>query len=156
MINEREILYKYLHEILPTKKKLKDIRSDTSSKCDNCTQEESNIHFVYQCERHADVVAWFKNVLQKYCDLRNPQFIKLCFLLTPKKGKKCKNATIMFMSTFIVCMWQIRKSNMNSNACMSYIKGKLLQKQWFIKSILGEKMENLLPPNVCNMKISDF
>ena len=58
-----------------------------------------------------DVAAWFKILLQKYCDLSNPHFIKLCFLLTPKKGKKYKNATIMFMSTYIVCMWKIRQSN---------------------------------------------
>ena len=138
------------------KKRLKDIRSIASSKCDHCTQEESNIHFVYQCEKHKDVVVWFKILLQKYCNLSNPQLIKLCYLVIPKMDKKFKNATIMFMSTFIVCMWQVRQSNMNYNTYKSYIKRKLLQKQRLIKCILGNKMENIFPPNVYNMKSSDF
>ena len=156
LVNEREILYKYLHEILPTKNRLKEIHSLASSICDNCTHEESNTHFVYQCERHTEVLIWYNNLLQKYCNLSNPQLIKLCFLLIPKVDKKCKNATIMLMSTFIVSMWQVRKSDMNPSAYKSYIKGKLLQKPRLIKYILGNKMKNSLPANVCNMKRSDF
>ena len=63
LLNEREIMYKYLHEILPTKKRLKETRIIESSKCDHCTQEESNMHFVYQCERHVEVVIG----LRAYC-----------------------------------------------------------------------------------------
>ena len=156
LLSEREILYKYLHEIIPTNKRLKDIRSIATSKCDGCTQEETNLHFVYQCERHTGVVVWLKSLLQKYCGLSNPQLIKLCYLCIPKMNKKSKNATIMIISTYIVCMWQARKMNMNSNAYIKYIKCKLLQKQRLIRYILGDKMENLLPANVCNMKTSDF
>ena len=156
LVHEREIMYKHLHEILPTKKRLKDIRKIESSICDHCNQEESNTHFVYQCERHVEVLIWFKSLLQKYCNLNNPQLIKLCFLFIPKMDKKCKNATIMLMSTFIVSMWQIRNNEMNQNACKRFIKGKLLQKQQFIKHILGNSMEKLLPLNVCNMKRLDL
>ena len=93
MVNERDVLYRFLHEILPTKKRLKEIHSIPSSKCDNCEHEESNIHFVFQCEKHTEVVLWFKSLLQKFCNLDNPQLIKLSFLLTPRIGKKYKNAT---------------------------------------------------------------
>ena len=154
LLNEREILYKYLHEILPTRKILKDICVLESSMCDHCTQEESNTHFVYQCERHSEVVIWFKNLLRKYCQLDNPQLIKLCFLVIPKIDKKSKNATIMLMSTFIVSMWQVRDSNMNQNVVKRFIKRKLFQKQQSMKYIFGNKMENILPANICNMRQS--
>ena len=156
LLNEREIMYKYLHEILPTRKRLKDIRVLESSMCDHCTQEESNTHFVYQCERHSEVVIWFKNLLRKYCQLDNPQLIKLCFLVVPKIDKKSKNATIMLMSTFIVSMWQVRDSNMNQNVVKRFIKRKLFQKQQSMKYIFGNKMENILPANICNMRQSDL
>ena len=67
LLNERKTLYKYLHEIFPTKKRLKEIHSIAYSKCDNCTQEESNIHVVNQCERYTEVATWFKNILYTFC-----------------------------------------------------------------------------------------
>merc|ERR1712240_194841 len=149
LLNEREIMYKYLHEILPTKKRLKDIRVSQNSICDHCTHEESNTHFVYQCECHREIIIWFKSLLRKYCYLDNPQLIKLCFLVTPNIDKKSKNAIIMFMSTFIVSMWQVRDGNMNQNVVKSFIKRKLFQKQQSIKYILGNKMANILDSNVC-------
>ena len=60
------------------------------------------------------------------------------------------------MSTFIVSMWQVRDGNMNQNVVKSFIKRKLFQKQQSIKYILGNKMANILPPNVCNMKRSEL
>ena len=111
------------------KERLKEIHSIPSSKCDNCEHEESNIHFVFQCEKLTDVVNWFKSLLQKFCNLDNPRLINLCFLLTPRLDKKHKNAAIMLMSTFIVSMWQIRQNNMNSDTYKKYIKNNLYQKK---------------------------
>ena len=54
-MNERPF-FRYLHEIIPTKKRLKDIRAIASSVCDHCIYEESNTHVVYQCERYKDNV----------------------------------------------------------------------------------------------------
>ena len=70
--------------------------------------------------------------------------------------KKPKKTTLMLILTFIVSMWLIRKSNMNPNTYKSFIKGKLLHKQRIYKYILGEKMENLLTGNLCNMKATEF
>ena len=129
MLNEREIIYKYLHEILPTKKRLKDIRRIADSTCEYCTQEESNIHFVFQCEHYSAVVIWFINILERFCGIRNPQLMKLSFLDMPKINRKCKNATIMLMSSYIVTMWKARKSNMNSSTTKNYMKSTFLQKK---------------------------
>ena len=156
MVNEREILYKYLHEILPTNKRLRDIRSIVSPLCEYCTEEESNIHFVYQCQRHTEVIQWLKSTLQKYCELSNPKMIELCFLQVPKLSKKAKNTTLILISTFIVSMWLVRKSNMSPTAYKRFIKGKVLNKQRMYKYILGENMENLLTRNFCNMKATEF
>ena len=53
-------------------------------------------------------------------------------------------------------MWLLRKSNMSPNAYKNFVKGKVLQKQRMYKYILGEKMEDLLTGNFCNMKASEF
>ena len=62
----------------------------------------------------------------------------------------------MLMSTFIVSMWQVRDSNMNQNVVKRFIKRKLFQKQQSMKYIFGNKMENILPANICNMRQSDL
>ena len=81
MLNEREMMYKYLHEILPTKKRLKDIRRIADSTCEYCAQEESNIHFVFQCEHYSAVVVWFKNILERFCGIvKKPTVNKIKFL----------------------------------------------------------------------------
>ena len=45
---------------------------------------------------------------------------------------------------------------MSPNAYKNFVKGKVLQKQRMYKYILGEKMEDLLTGNFCNMKASEF
>ena len=47
----------------------------------------------------------------------------------PKISRKCKNATIMLMSSYIVNMWKARKSNMNSSTTKNYMKSTFLQKK---------------------------
>ena len=94
-----------------------------------CTQEESNIHFVFQCEHYSAVVIWFINILERFCGIRNPQLMKLSFLDMPKINRKCKNATIMLMSSYIVTMWKARKCNMNSSTTKDYMKSTFLQKK---------------------------
>ena len=124
LLKERGSLYKYLHEILPTKKSFKEIRSIASSVCDYCTQEECNSHLVYKCERYKEVVTWFKGVLQKYTDIYDPQLNKLSFLETPKLNHKSKNAKIMLLSTHIFCIWYARQFQTHQYACLKYIKRK--------------------------------
>ena len=47
ILNEREIIYNYLHEILSTKKIFRDIHRIVDSTCECCTQEESNVHYIH-------------------------------------------------------------------------------------------------------------
>ena len=156
LLTERETIYKYIHEILPTKKRLKDIRQVATSTCDYCPQEESNIHFVYQCERYADVIHWFKSTLENLTGLRNPQFIKLSLLETPKVNKKSRNAIIMLMSTYIVTIWHARQNNMTSNVAINFMKGNFLKKKRHLMYIFGDKMQSLLPSEICEMKWADL
>ena len=154
--NERETIYRYLHEILPTKKRLKDIRIIPSSVCDYCIHEETNTHMLYQCEPFKDTVVWFKHILKIYFDLSNPQMIRLSFLETPKLSRRSRNATVFFMSTYIVGMWQARASGMDPNVCAKFLKGKIIQKLRLIKYLLGDKIENVFFPKVCNLRWSDL
>ena len=153
---ERETLFKYLHEILPTKKRLKDIRYIPSATCDHCPQEESNIHVVYQCSKYKEVSVWFSNILKKLADIDDPQFIRLSFMEIPKMDIKAKNAAIFMLSTYIVSMWQARQSNMDHAICVKHVKSCLIKKIGLIKLSLGEKIKNKFSMKICDMKWSDL
>ena len=76
-VKEREFVYKYMHEILPTKKRLATLRiGNSSSKCTFYDSEESNMHFTYQCIYYKPVTEWFKMILQKCCNI-NSSMIKI-------------------------------------------------------------------------------
>ena len=98
---EREVLFKYIHEILPTRKRLKEMRKVQSSACNYCGQEESNIHLVYCCPSTNPVTTWLGNMLKKYCGLNNANYMKILFLELPKLGKKEKNDCILLITTYI-------------------------------------------------------
>ena len=68
---EREVIFKFLHEVLPTRKRLKEMKKAQSSACNYCGQEESNIHLVSCCPKTKDVIVCLGNMLRKYCNLDN-------------------------------------------------------------------------------------
>ena len=45
--DDRNILFKYLHEILPNNLRLYNIKKKTSPNCDTCNLEESNLHVLF-------------------------------------------------------------------------------------------------------------
>ena len=48
-VNMREVMFKYLHEILPNKHRLKQMRRSRDELCDSCEMPETNIHMMYCC-----------------------------------------------------------------------------------------------------------
>ena len=73
-VNERELVFKYMHEILPTRKRMSNI-GQGSPECKFCNMEESNIHVSYQCSYYKPVIEWFKILLIKCCNF-NPNMLK--------------------------------------------------------------------------------
>ena len=73
------------------------------SKCEYCGQEETNTHIVYHCPMVKDVVRWFTNTINNYCNLNIPDFSSLLYLEIPKLERRVKNTCIFLTSTYIVC-----------------------------------------------------
>ena len=53
-IHDRNVVFKYIHEILPNNKRLYDMRLRGSPLCINCDLDESNIHLFYYCTKVQD------------------------------------------------------------------------------------------------------
>ena len=50
-IMDRNIVYKFIHEILPTNKRLFQMKIKDSPNCKFCSSEDSNIHKFYTCTK---------------------------------------------------------------------------------------------------------
>ena len=50
-INDRPILYKYVHQILPTNKRLFNMRMRNSPLCDHCLIEDNTMNKFYHCQK---------------------------------------------------------------------------------------------------------
>ena len=87
---ERDTLFKFLHNVLPTKVRLKQMKRIQCSKCEYCGQEETNTHIVYHCPMVKDVVRWFTNTINNYCNLNIPDFSSLLYLEIPKLERRVK------------------------------------------------------------------
>ena len=50
-VHDRNVIYKYIYEILPTNKRRYQIQQKDSPLCERCQVEESNIHKFYYCSK---------------------------------------------------------------------------------------------------------
>ena len=62
--DNRSILFKYLHEILPNNLRLYNIRRKGSPNCDTCNMEENNVHMFYFCNKNKVMVKYLRVMLQ--------------------------------------------------------------------------------------------
>ena len=80
-ITDREILFKYLYEILPTNKRLKQIRIEDSPLCKFCQIEDSNIHRFYYCGTVKECLSWLRKVLFYICGIQLGSLLKILYLM---------------------------------------------------------------------------
>ena len=136
-INERLFLFKYLHEIVPTGKRM-SIIGQGSPECKYCGMEESNIHFVYQCIVYKPVMEWFKMLILKCCNF-NPNMIKVLMLDIPNVEKTEKNTCVILVATYITNIWIARKAELTPIAAINLIKSKVLYNKYINLHRLKDK-----------------
>ena len=123
-VNERELVFKYMHEILPTRKRMSNI-GQGSPECKFCNMEESNIHVSYQCSYYKPVIEWFKILLIKCCNF-NPNMLKILMFDVPNIERTAKNTCIVLVATYVTNIWIARKLELTPSAAIRLIKGKII------------------------------
>ena len=83
-------------------------------------------------------------MLKKYCDLTNLNLMKILFLELPKISKSKKNTCLVFVSTYIICLWNLKDNRANSQSVIQHIKWKILQKSRILRYALSEKYVDMV------------
>ena len=146
--DDRCILFKYLHEILPTKSRLYEIKRKLSPNCDICNIEESNLHMMYYCKDKQILVKYLKGLLQK-CLIRNDiSMIKMLFLDTSGFHERDSNTITAIISAFICTIWYNRELTGDK---INILKTNIILNQNYHKILLKEKMSKTLNNQYCKL-----
>ena len=127
-VNEREFVFKYMHEILPTRKRMASI-GQGSPECSFCGAEESNLHFAYQCTLYRPVLEWFKTLLFNCCNFE-PSMIKVLMFDIQNAELKEKNTCTILVATYITNIWIARKTELPPIAAIKLIKSKIMYNKY--------------------------
>ena len=68
-VNDRLIIFKYIHGVIPTNKKLHQIKSRNDPICDSCDKEDTIKHKFYECEIMQDCLNWVRRLIMYLCNM---------------------------------------------------------------------------------------
>ena len=147
----RNIMYKYINEILPNNKRLKHIRSRDSTWCDYCINvEDSNIHRFYFCGKVQESLSFLRNVIYYICGVQIDSMIRILSLDIPKIENRNKNCLYILLSCYVSSVW-LNRENIDN---MKYIvKSNIIKTQRFHMQLLGRKADAIFSKNYCQLDI---
>ena len=136
-IHVRDIVFKFLHNILTTKNRLFQIKRNDSPLCSLCNVVEDKVHMFIECRKVKDVLQYFKELLFKVCNVKSKGIVNTLHL-DFKAKRKDNNTAVILTSTYIGCIW-FNRARVN---CIEYhvYKTNLLKHHNILSLILKDKM----------------
>ena len=149
-VYDRNIIFKYIHEILANKKRLYDMRLKFSPLCDQCGIEESNIHLFLYCYKVQPCIILMKKLVFYLCNMDIGNSLLRClFLDIPKVNKSVQNTLCVIICSYISWVWYNREE---SNLKVNSFKAKIIRVQKSHMLIYKNKSHIMFTENYCNME----
>ena len=147
---DRPILFKYIHEILTTNKRLCEIRIKTVPLCTKCQVEDSNIHKFYYCQSVQECLVWVRRLIFYLCGMNIDSMLKILSLDLPKVNIKVKNTLCIIICSYITNTWFNRD---NTEFIVNSLKAKIVRDQKLNMKVLKDKGGNVFTENYCKNDI---
>ena len=125
-VYDRPIIFKYIHEIIPTNKRLHEIRLRNNPFCDLCNVEDSNIHRFYYCMTVQESLSWLRKAIFYLCGMNIGSLLKVLSLDLPKVNVKVKNTLCIVICNYITNVWFNRDNN---EYLLENLKAKIIRDQ---------------------------
>ena len=147
---DKEIIYKHLHVVLATNKKLYSMNLINSSVCDKCTsgREQTPLHMFYQCQTVNEVYMWLLRVLLYICNFKPTSNIRCLYLDNTYSNRQQKNMCNIFITAYILTIWKTRKENLRIAILKNIIINKCLNIIEIIKHMPNQSVERALGSNI--------
>ena len=147
-VQDRNVLFKFMYEILPTNKRLNQIRLRDSPMCETCNVEDSNIHKFYYCSLVQECIVMIRKLIFYICGVNIESLIKVLMLDIPKINKRNVNSLCIIISSYIACVWFNREKMDTIKYCY---KAKFIKDHRMNMKILGTKAFKVFSDNYCNL-----
>ena len=146
---DRNVMFKYIHEILTNSKKLYSMGLRTSPLCNKCGVEESNVHLVLYCCKVQNSISWMRRLIFYLCnmDIGN-NLLKCLFLDFPKVHKTIQNTLCVIICSYISWVWYNRDE---SSLSIDSFKAKMIRVQKNHMIVYRDKAKVIFTDNYCNM-----
>ena len=140
----REILFKYIHEVLSTRDRLVMMKIKSEREC-YCGSIETNMHLMYFCPLVKNLVTWLEDLLCKCCTLNTDKMLKILKLDFEAYSKRDENTAMVLVSDFILGLWMGHCLGWRNDdpRVLNWIKGKMLNTQLVNIRGLGKSFDNL-------------
>ena len=149
-IYDRNVIFKYIHEILANNKRLYDMRLKFSPLCNHCDVEESNVHMFLYCYKVQDIISWMKKIIFYLCNMDIGNNLLRCLSLDiPKVDKTVQNTLCIIICSYISFVWFNREE---PNLVINSFKAKLIKVQRGHMLTYKDKAKFIFTENYCNMQ----
>ena len=145
-INDRPIVFKYVHEILPNNKRLYQCKLRNNSQCEFCDAEDSNIHRFYYCYKVQECLNWMRKLIFYFCGMNINSLLRILSFDIPKVNMEIRNTLCIIVSNYIACIW-FNRNNMEN--ITHVFKARIIKDQKLNIKILGEKANKVFSSNYC-------
>ena len=149
-IRERELMFKFLHNILTTKKRLYQIKRADSPLCEICHVYEDAKHMFSECIKVNLVSDYFKTLLRSLCGIECRDMNTILHLDIKARTKKDTNSAVILTTSYISTVWFNRASNTQIQP--SLYKTSILKHKNMLSMILNQKMINIFSKEYCDIE----
>ena len=149
-IHDRNIVFKFIHDIIPTHMKLYQMKLRNSPNCSFCPCEDTAIHKFYLCLKIQKAIKLVKNILEYVSNMKFQNIEKMLYLEIPNIQNKTKNSMIIIICNFISCTWLNRD---NLEYMEEKIVSKIYKEKEFLLTTLNDKSKEIFCSRYSEMDI---
>ena len=126
---DKEILYKHLHMVLATNKRLFSMNLSNTDKCNRCTtdREQTPLHLFYECDLVKPLFMWLLKILYYVSNYTPISNIKVIYLDNKYSTIEQKKICNLFISIYILTVWRNRKENLRIGIMKRRVISKVIQ-----------------------------
>ena len=149
-IKERNIMYRFLHEILPNNKRLYEMKIKNSPNCIYCQVIDTNMHKFFYCNKIKKAAILLKKILEHISNMKLQYMEKLLYLELPNVQRKAKNAMKLVVCSYVSCIWKNRE---NLEFIEEKFRAGVYSEKKFIMVMLKGKAKDLLCKKYCEIDL---
>ena len=146
----RELMFKFLHNIITTKMRLFQIKRADSPLCETCHVCEDKQHMFSDCVKVILIRDYFKDLLRNICGIENICMNKILHLDIKAKSKQDTNTAVILTTAYISTVWLNRSST--TQIQMSHYQTSILRHKNLLSMILKNKMSEIFSIKYCDIE----